>query len=586
MVYVCPALLAQLPESTMYVHPVKLAAVAVAFTLWAMFAQWVDKDTIAVNTFRVLWNLIVLGVGVASAVALLLVPVFAIGYSVFCVANLTLFIVYVVHRNKLVKEEDRVFTMGHLKRLQEQGFSGKKKKPKEVKERVRITSSSRKVVPIPPEDPEREQYRVTQDLLFNTLWRRAAVVEVAPASAEAMKVSYLIDGVSTDGETVPRADGDGLVQFIKQIAGLNLEERRKPQKGQFMAAIGDHKHKLMARTDGSTAGEKLTLRVIYNEADYKVPDLGFNPKQLDLAMQTKNEDARGLVLLSAPPASGLTTTIYSFTRNHDRFLQNVQLIEFEKELDIDNVTQIIYAPGDTMSFAERLLRIVRADPDIIVLPEVRDREVAAVASKAASEKQKVYVAMQALDNADALRKWLALVGDKALVAKSLFALCNQRLVRKLCETCKQAYKPDAQMMRKLNLPEDKVLFRVPEAQVDKHGNPIICPACQGTGYIGRTGVFEWIPVDDSLREAIRNFSSPSELQGHIAKKGGIGLQGQALQKVLDGVTSIQEVARVMRGEAPPKSAASRAAPPAKAAAPQPQPKPAVGGAAQPKAGGK
>jgi type II secretory ATPase GspE/PulE/Tfp pilus assembly ATPase PilB-like protein len=242
------------------------------------------------------------------------------------------------------------------------------------------------------------------------------------------------------------------------------------------------------------------------------------------------------------------------------------MIEFEKEMDIDNVTQKAYSTAEGKTFTEQLLKIVRSDPDIIVLPEIRDRESAAVAAQAAAQKQKVYVGLVANDIFDALRKWVTLVGDKSLVAKSLLAISNQRLVRILCRECKQAYKPDANMMRKLNLPADKPLFRQPEPEYDKHGNPILCQACQGVGYSGRTGVFDWLTVDDGLREVIRRSSSLSDIQNYLAKKSGGGLQAQALQKVLAGSTSIQEVARVIRG-------GNKAAPPKSPPAPRPKPRP-------------
>jgi type II secretory ATPase GspE/PulE/Tfp pilus assembly ATPase PilB-like protein len=569
--------LAQLPSSYLYVDPIKLAAVVLVFAIWVLFAQWVDKDTQAVNTFRVLWNLIFLAAGVVGAAVGLFVPLFAVGFPVMLGIHLTVIVMYVVHRNGLVNEDDRVFTPGHFQRLREQGFGGKKKRV-EVTERVRLTASTRKVVEIPTEDEEREKYRLIQDLMFNAFCRRADIVELAPAGPQAVRILYTVDGVPVEGESLTRMDGEALLQYVKQMAGLSLEERRKPQKGMIMAAIADHKHKVVVRTDGSTAGEKLTLRIIGREAEYKVPDLGLAPKQLEAAQATK-DISKGLILISAPPDNGLTTTIYSFTRNHDRFLQNVQTIEYEKELDLDNVTQNLINPTEATTFAERLLKLVRSDPDIIVLPDLREREAAVIASKAAAEKQKVYVALQAADIIEALRKWIGVVGDRALVAKSLLAVSNQRLVRLLCPTCKQAYKPDPQMMRKLNLPDDKILYRPPEPQFDKRGEPIMCQACQGTGYVGRTGVFDWLPVDAPLREVFRKSSSMSEIQTYLVKKGSIGLQAHALQKVLDGVTSIQEVARVMRGEGVSPPAGPRAAGPRPAARPRssnPRSRPATG----------
>lgn len=201
-------LLAQLPESDVYVNPIKLGAIVAVFVIWAYFAQWVDKDTIAVNTYRELWNLIVMITGVAAVVLGLFVPSFLIGFLVMLVLVLAIMVAYVVHRNGLVKPENTVCTLAHFQRMREEGILGKKKKAAEVKERVRLTGANHSVVAIPKDEVEREQYRLMQDLLFDTLWRHAAVVDVTPAG-QATRISYLIDGVPTSarGWSVPRAMG-------------------------------------------------------------------------------------------------------------------------------------------------------------------------------------------------------------------------------------------------------------------------------------------------------------------------------------------------------------------------------------------
>lgn len=564
-------LLAQLPESSIYVHPVKLVAVVVLFVIWALFAQWVDKDTITVNTYRVVWNMITMACGIAAVLLLLFLPLFWAGLLAFVVISGGAMTAYVLHRNGLVGEEDRVCTPAHIKRLIQQGFGGKKKDVEDVKERVRIMSADKKVVPIPEEEIERHQFRLAQDLLFDVLWRRAGVIEVAPAG-QVSKVTYLVDGIPTERESLTRPDGEGILIFFKKTAGLNLEERRKPQEGRITVAMGGSKERLpvVVQTGGSTAGEKLVLRVLGEHTRYKVTDLGFTNKQL-ATMHKIMEAPRGLVLLSAPRVCGLTTTIYSFTRSHDAFLQNIQTLEHKKELEIDNVTQRVYEQSDDKTFFGELQKLVRSDPNVIVLPELRDRESAGVAAGGAVKKQKVYVGLVARDVLEALNKWLALVGDRALVAKSLLAVLNQRLVRVLCTECKQPYKPDAQTLRKINMPADKVLYRPPEPQYDKHGNPILCQVCQGSGYVGRTGVFNILQVDDGLRKVIQGGGSLRDIQAYAAKTGGLGLQQQALQKVFEGITSIPEVVRVTRAPSTGGKAASKGR---RRPAGKPAPKPA------------
>lgn len=568
----CIDLLAQLPTSAVYINPFKLVALMLVLIAWAWIAGWVDKDALAVNTYRVLWNFVLLGAGGAAAIVGLFVPLFAVGFPAALVIVLAAGLVYVVHRNGIVREEDRLLTPGHFKRLREEGFSGKKKL-KEVKEKVRIQGHDKKPLLIPEEPEAREQYRILQDLIFDALWRRATIVELTPTK-EAVKVTYQVDGVTLECEPITREAADAIINQLKKCAGTSLEEKRKPQRGYITAAIADQKFKTLVKTDGSVAGEKLTLRVFYKELDMRVTDLGFLPKQLEQVTALR-EVTPGLILLSAPPKQGLTTTIYSFVRTHDRFLQNVQMLEFDKEIDVDNVTQKLYSPAEGKTFAETLLRIVRQDPDILVLPEIRDRESALVAAQAAIQKQKVYVGVVANDVFDALRKWVTLVGDKVSVAKGTLAVGNQRLVRVLCTTCREAYKPDAAMMKKLNLPADKVLYRQPEQQYDKNGKPIICQHCQGTGYVGRTAVFDWLTVDDGLREVLKRATSLADVQTYLTKKGVIGMQAHALQKVLDGVTSIQEVARALRGpEAKPAAAPQAEGGAVRPAAPRPAARPA------------
>jgi len=578
----CVMLLAQLPETHVYISAWKLLLAAAIFTIWALFAQWVDKDTVAVNTFRVLWNLVLMAGGVVTLAILMLVPLAAISLPAGLVVVAVSAGAYILHRNGLVRPEDKVFTPAHIQRKLRELFQGKKKKVVEVKERVLIKGADGRRIAIPTDELEREQYRLTQDLVFDAMWRRAAVVQVLPAG-QATKLGYLIDGVPTERQPVTRPEGEAIVRFLKSTAGLDLEERRKPQKGSISVGIGENKVEVVVETKGTTAGEHLALRVLGDETHFKVRDVGLTESQFATAQEIMKLP-RGVILVSSPPAEGLTTTLFSFVRSHDAFLQNIQTLEYRHDLKVDNITQRIFEPGEEKTFASELQRLLRSDPDIVVLPEVREQAAAVIASQGAAEKQKIYVGISGpTDVFDALKRWIGLVRDPALVAKSLNLVINQRLVRKLCTQCREQYKPDPGMLRKLNMPPDTVLHRVPEPQYDKHGNPIICQNCQGVGYFGRTAVLEMLVLDDELRPVIQRAKSLTEIQNAAAKRGGLGLQRQALQKVLDGTTSIQEVIRVTRGG---KHAAAGGASPPAAPAPspaKPRPKPTSGGgaAAQP-----
>lgn len=549
-------LLAQLPETTVYISVGKLVAQLALFSIWLLFAQWVDKDAVVVNTWRVPWNLATLGAGVPAILLMLLIPNFWIGLACFFVITAVELTIYIIHRNGLVTEDTVVFTPSHISRIMSQGF-GRKQKLREVKERVKLKGADRKSVAIPTEPVERDQYAATQELLFDALWRRASFVNMVPAG-QATKVTYEIDGMTVDREGMARPDGDAVLGYLKKLAGLNLEERRKPQIGTFSAAVGETSLQIEVHTGGSTVGEKLMLRAIGVEAGFKTPDLGFTPEQL-AALQELIHTPKGVVIFSGPAKSGLSTTVYSVVRTHDAFLNNIQTVEFRKEYTLDNVTQHVFKPAEDKTFAKELQRIVRTDPDMIVVPEFRDADAAPIACHAADHKQKVYVALAGDDCYDALKTWLTMVNDKALLASSLLAVFNQRLVRKLCNECKQAYKPPPAQLQKANLPQDKVFYRPPDQQFDKHGNPIVCQNCHGTGYVGRTAIFEILLIDDGLRDVIKRGGTVADIKSYDAKRGAGGLQQQALSKVLDGTTSIQEVIRVTRKAAPAAQAAPKPA---------------------------
>lgn len=575
------SLLAALPQDSTYIHPVKLGVVIALFAAWAAFAQWVDKDTVQVNTFRPRWNLGSVIVGVLGTVLLLFLPLFLAAVSAYLVLFLAFALAYVIHRNSLVVESDRVCTPSHLRRILE-GKREKKKKLIEIRENVRIYNTAGKRVSIPDEEEDRRQYALVQDLLFKSLYRRAGVIELAPAG-QASKVRVEIDGVLSEDEPLPRTDGDSILTFVKRNAGMNLEERRKPQKGKFAATIGDHRYELLVKTGGSTAGESLHIRVLGPERAFKVADLGFSDKQLAVVRELMGRE-NGLILVTAPPANGLTTTVYSFARSHDAFLENIQMLEYEREMDVENITQKLHEPGEGRTFVGDLQRLARSDPDVIIVPELRDKAAAAVCTQAAGKKQTVYVGLNAADAIEALQKWIALVGDPAAVSRTLLAVTNQRLLRTLCPTCKTPYKPDPARLQKINTPPDQVLYRPPEQQFDKRGNPIVCQACQGSGYVGRTAVFTILANDDELRAMIEKGAPITEIRAALSKRPGLSLQQMALQKVFAGVTSIEEAARATSAPAAaarPRPAASKpAAAAAGAAGTSAKPNPTKPGAAK------
>jgi general secretion pathway protein E len=266
-------------------------------------------------------------------------------------------------------------------------------------------------------------------------------------------------------------------------------------------------------------------------------------------LEKLRQDRQGLFLITGPKKSGITTTMYAMIRDHDAFLNNINTIEKQPSGQLLNVTQTTFSLTDTgtSTYAKKLQSLVRMGPDVVGIGECEDPETAKVASAAAKDGKIVYVVLEADSVLQAMARWLKLVGDRKLVAETLTGISNQRLLRKLCDTCKQGYAPNKELLKKFNLPADKakVLYRPGKEVFDKRGKPSMCEDCQGTGFIGRTGVFEMIVLDDELKKAVKTVAQLPELGVQFRKAKMLYLQEQALRKVISGTTAINEMLRVL-----------------------------------------
>jgi type II secretory ATPase GspE/PulE/Tfp pilus assembly ATPase PilB-like protein len=252
--------------------------------------------------------------------------------------------------------------------------------------------------------------------------------------------------------------------------------------------------------------------------------------------------------------------MYAMLRNHDAFMNNINTLEKQPSTEINNVTQHPFKLTDTgtTTYAKKLQSIVRMGPNVVGVGECEDSETAKVACAAAMDGQMVYVVMAADSVLQALGKWIKMVGDRRLIAQTLVGVSNQRLLRMLCDECKQGYAPNTELLKKFNLPAEKakVMYRPGKEVYDKRGKPSTCNHCQGTGFIGRTAVFEMIIFTDELRKAIKQIRQLPELGMVFRRAKMLYLQEQALRKVIGGTTAINEMVRVLS----PGKKQSKAAP--------------------------
>jgi type II secretory ATPase GspE/PulE/Tfp pilus assembly ATPase PilB-like protein len=546
--------LAAQTEAGLYVSPLKILGVVVAMFLWAKAIAWIDQDTNTVKTRREQWNSIVILGGLLGFVALFLPPwqgpLYFAGLAVWVVIAGGAQFFYILHRNSRVVADAKVLTVGHLARAMK--GEGDKRKKKDRGTRVWIKDHEGQKVDPPMDPDEFDDYQATQDFLFDVFFRRASEADLL-AGREKYRVVLRVDGVATElPDGILPEEGERVFRYLKRLAGLNIEEIRRPQQGKIQAALLAESADMsdtMVQTSGTTAGERLRLRLHTAFRLMRAPELGLAEPRLELLKKVIKEPT-GLVLVSGPPQNGITTTQYAILRDHDAYMQNIHSLERKPQLDLDNITQQVHDINNTeVGYARMLQTVIRREPDVVMVGECEDRETFQLAARAGTQNRKVYVAVRAKDSFDALSRLLSDVDDNTMVAECLVAIINQRLVRILCEECREAYRPDAATLKKLNLPADKIerFYRPPsEPLVDKKGREIICPNCQNSGYNGRTGIYELFVVNDGIRSLIAQGAPINRIRSECRKNKMLYLQEEGLLKVIDGTTSMNEILRVMR----------------------------------------
>jgi type II secretory ATPase GspE/PulE/Tfp pilus assembly ATPase PilB-like protein len=526
-----------------YISIIKLIGYLIIFFAWLPLVGWVHHDAKTVETNHVFWTGIILGAGGIGAIILLLVPIFIVGMLFYLIAVGAISLAYVKHRNARVLDFDKVLTIDHIKNL----LVSKEKKLEALKSFTFITANNNEI-PVPePRTPDFFGYKTAYEILSDAIWRRASSIVFSP-TAQDYQIAYNVDGTSLKQPSIARDQMGYFIRFIKDLAGLDTKEKRKPQKGKFKIRQKKDDTQWEVMTAGSTAGEQVRLKPITQEAIARITDIGLMPEQEEMLVQFR-KIKQGVFIISGPRKNGITTTLYALVRNHDAFINSINTLERQPSAQLLNITQNIFNLTDTgtTTFAKKLQTVVRMGPDIIGIADCEDAETAQVACAAARDGKLVYITIKADSVIQALGKWLKYVGNKAVVAETLLGISNQRLLRKLCDECKQAYAPDKELFRKFNITAEKtkVLYRTGKVQYDKHGKPSPCEHCQGTGYFGRTAVFEIITLNDDLRKVIIKSKSLPEIGTQFRRAKMLYLQEQTLRKVITGTVAINEMIRVL-----------------------------------------
>jgi type IV pilus assembly protein PilB len=376
-------------------------------------------------------------------------------------------------------------------------------------------------------------------MIRDALKQRASDIHIEPTEKD-LRVRFRVDGDLHDILSLPKKNQNAVIARIKVMSRLDITEWRLPQDGRFKIRVGEREIDFRVSVLPITFGQKIVLRIL-DKANLAIglDGLGFFPESTALF---KDAIARpfGMILVTGPTGSGKSTTLYSIVNQMNTVERNIITIEDPVEYELPGITQIPVSTEIGLTFASGLRSLLRQNPDIIMIGEIRDSETADIAVKASLTGQLVFSTLHTNDAAGAFTRLIDMGVESFLVASSLIMACAQRLCRKICPSCKEPVSVPAEIIKRLGITpaKDTVFY---------HGKG--CNMCRNTGYRGRMGVLEVLPIDDEIREMIVEGKSSDEIKQFAVKNRGMQtLWDDAVKKFRLGMTTFEEVLRVSAEE--------------------------------------
>ena len=378
--------------------------------------------------------------------------------------------------------------------------------------------------------------QVTNLILEEACRLRSSDVMVEPMR-ETLQIRYRVDGILKVGTAPPRAMHEAIASRIKVMSNMDIAERRLPQDGRFKIKFQGREVDFRVSTVPSTFGEKVVLRVLDKaQAPLNLSALGFEEKPLS-DIKKASLRPHGMIVVCGPTGSGKTTTLYSILKYVDSSEKNIVTVEDPVEFQLEGINQVAVRADIGLTYAAALRSILRQDPDIIMVGEVRDFETVDVAIKAALTGHLVLTTLHTTTACGAVIRLLNMGVEPFLITSAVTLACSQRLLRRICNACKKPYTLDAKRAEKLKIPVN------PDQEM-KFFKSVGCSQCFGSGYGGRIGALETLPLSPRIRELVLRRVHESELLEEAKKEGLITLREDALQKAFAGKTSLEEVLRV------------------------------------------
>jgi len=388
--------------------------------------------------------------------------------------------------------------------------------------------------------------KIVSTILEFAIKARASDVHIEPLEQKT-RVRYRIDGIMYEKLVLPKSVHDNVISRVKILSKMKIDEKRLPQDGRFNFRAGEEEVDLRVSSMPSVYGEKIVMRLL--KKSLKVPDLpelGLRGKALT-NLQAAIRVPHGIVLVTGPTGSGKTTTLYSVLSKINTPKVNIMTLEDPVEYQITGITQVQVHSQAGLTFASGLRSFLRQDPDIIMVGEIRDKETAELAIQAALTGHLVFSTLHTNSAAGALPRLLDMEMETFLLASSMTCVVGQRVTRKVCDHCRQEYVPPQEVVEDIKqilgplLDSFMKAKNMKELKLYKGGK---CLECNETGYLGRVGIFEVLPLSEKIGRLVLERSPSSKIEAQAREDGMITMKQDGYLKVLEGVTSLEEVLRV------------------------------------------
>lgn len=373
-------------------------------------------------------------------------------------------------------------------------------------------------------------------ILLQAVKDRASDIHIEPFERD-LRVRYRIDGILYDTLNPPKKYQTAIISRIKIMSKMNIAEKRLPQDGRMKIKLADRDVDIRVSTIPTAFGERLVMRLLdKNSSILTLEDLGFSASDLGKFREFINYP-HGIILVTGPTGSGKTTTLYAALSKINFADKNIITVEDPIEYQLNGIAQIQVKPKINLTFSMGLRSILRQDPDVIMVGEIRDLETAEIAIQSSLTGHVVFSTLHTNDSAGAITRLLDMGVEPYLVSSSVIAILAQRLVRILCPKCKEPVKPDPVSLEKISLSLDDLPGGI---AYTSRG----CPHCLQSGYRGRTGIYELLAVDDEARRAIMNRTEAGSIKKIALRRGMTSLRQDGARKIIRGITTIEEVLRV------------------------------------------